>query len=104
MFLPASNITGPQVQKNLVALEGEVCSIQTSESSKDLFLTWIYCRILYNFTECYTRAIIVAFFLLMFYALALWDRWMHLKSKELEKLSSKFLKTIFDYLFTYSQS
>ncbi|GAW09220.1 hypothetical protein LENED_011362 [Lentinula edodes] len=69
MFVPASNITGPQVQNNLVALEGEVCSIQTSESNG------------------YTRAIIMAFFLLIFYALALWDRWMNLKSKELEKLS-----------------
>ncbi|KAE9390255.1 hypothetical protein BT96DRAFT_926004 [Gymnopus androsaceus JB14] len=33
----------------------------------------------------YLGAVTVAFFILMFYALALWDRWMILKMKEQEK-------------------
>ncbi|KAK7464847.1 hypothetical protein VKT23_006052 [Stygiomarasmius scandens] len=34
-------------------------------------------------TNC---AFIAVFFMLLFYALALWDRWMNLRSKELERL------------------
>ncbi|KAJ7776776.1 hypothetical protein DFH07DRAFT_797699 [Mycena maculata] len=31
-------------------------------------------------------ALVFVFFLLVFYALALWDRWLHLKLRESEKL------------------
>ncbi|KAJ3988362.1 hypothetical protein F5890DRAFT_1492122 [Lentinula detonsa] len=67
MFVPASNIT-----RNPHALTAEGDStLYSTQTSNDYDYQW---------------ALVIAFFILIFYALALWDRWIYLKSREIEKL------------------
>ncbi|KAJ3732369.1 hypothetical protein DFJ43DRAFT_326992 [Lentinula guzmanii] len=67
MFVPASNITrNPHV--SMAEGDSTLYSTQTSNNHDH---QW---------------ALVIAVFILIFYALALWDRWIYLKSREIEKL------------------
>ncbi|KAJ4482504.1 hypothetical protein J3R30DRAFT_3403041 [Lentinula aciculospora] len=67
MYIPTTqNVTA--LMTSVVSDSDPLCSTRTLSNS-------------------YLGAVIVAFLILMFYALALWDRWMYLKSKDIDKLS-----------------
>ncbi|KAJ3790190.1 hypothetical protein GGU10DRAFT_189841 [Lentinula aff. detonsa] len=67
MFVPASNMTR---NPHVLMTEGD-STLYSTQTSNDYDYQW---------------ALVIAFFILIFYALALWDRWIYLRSREIEKL------------------
>ncbi|KAF5367315.1 hypothetical protein D9757_010092 [Collybiopsis confluens] len=68
MFVPISNSSEPSLSSN---------DMPGSETRNGLCYPGII-----NFLDDYLAAVVIAVIILMFYALALWDRWMNLKMKE----------------------
>lgn len=85
MIIPVSNLTHPSLSSGGRDLEGVLCASETPKCGGFLSACRISLTGFFLSTDGYLGAVVVAFFILAFYALALWDRWMSLKMREQEK-------------------